>query len=96
MPQAESEMGHVTVYKQAILICINNANYLLSCTYLLLCAYLSNMEDLETALISSLPQAGFYISDFITEEEEEYLLHKVPPSSLPNQMILYSVLYTLY
>ena len=54
------------------------------------------MEDLETARISSLPQAGFYISDFITEEEEEYLLHKVPPSSLPNQMILYSVLYTLY
>lgn len=33
--------------------------------------------DLEAARITSLPQDAFYIADFITEAEEELLLHKV-------------------
>lgn len=33
--------------------------------------------DLEAARISSLPEDAFYIPDFITEDEEELLLHKV-------------------
>lgn len=65
---------------------------LVTCTYLVLCTYLSNMDNLERARISSLPQAGFYISDFITEEEEEYLLHKVLPSSLASKMIYNTLL----
>lgn len=32
--------------------------------------------NLETARIKSLPHEGFYISDFITEDEEDYLLQK--------------------
>lgn len=33
--------------------------------------------DLEKARITSLPEDAFYISDFITEDEEEALLQKV-------------------
>lgn len=81
VPQAETKMGHVTVYKQHTYLysSINNANHsVFTYTYLLLlCTYSVNMDDLETARISSLPQAGFYIADFITQEEEAYLLHKV-------------------
>lgn len=36
--------------------------------------------DLEAARITSLPGEAFYIADFISEDEEEYLLHKVRPS----------------
>ena len=82
VPQAEGKMRHVTVYKQHTYLysSINNANrsvFIYTYLLLLLCTCSLNMEDLETARISSLPQAGFYISDFITEEEEAYLLHKV-------------------
>lgn len=34
-------------------------------------------SDLEAARITSLPEDAFYIPDFITEDEENYLLHKV-------------------
>jgi alkylated DNA repair protein alkB family protein 6 len=34
-------------------------------------------HDLETARITSLPGEAFYIADFISEDEEEYLLQKV-------------------
>jgi len=33
--------------------------------------------DLENARIASLPGTGFYIADFITEDEEESLIQKV-------------------
>lgn len=33
--------------------------------------------DLEAARITSLPQTGYYVSDFITEDEENILLQKV-------------------
>lgn len=33
--------------------------------------------DLEAARITSLPDGAFYISDFISEDEEEWLLQKV-------------------
>lgn len=33
--------------------------------------------DLEAARISSLPEDAFYIPDFITDDGEELLLHKV-------------------
>lgn len=33
--------------------------------------------DLEAARITSLPREAFYIADFISEREEEYLLQKV-------------------
>lgn len=33
--------------------------------------------DLEAARITSLPDDAFYISDFIAEDEEEWLLQKV-------------------
>lgn len=33
--------------------------------------------DLQKARIHALPQEGFYISDFIKEDEEEFLLQKV-------------------
>lgn len=37
--------------------------------------------DLESARIKSLPDDGFYIANFISEDEEEFLLRKV--SELP-------------
>lgn len=33
--------------------------------------------DLEAARITALPEDAFYISDFITEDEERWLLQKV-------------------
>lgn len=33
--------------------------------------------DLEAARITALPEDAFYISDFITEDEEDWLLQKV-------------------
>lgn len=33
--------------------------------------------DIETARITALPEDAFYISDFITEDEESWLLQKV-------------------
>ncbi|KAJ5408676.1 hypothetical protein N7509_002559 [Penicillium cosmopolitanum] len=39
--------------------------------------------DLETARITSLPGEAFYIADFISEDEEEYLLQKVAAAPLP-------------
>lgn len=33
--------------------------------------------DLQKARIHALPQEGFYISNFITDDEEEFLLQKV-------------------
>ena len=36
--------------------------------------------DLETARITALPEDAFYISDFITEDEEDWLLQKVSAS----------------
>lgn len=33
--------------------------------------------DLEAARITSLPQTGYYVSDFITEDEENLFLQKV-------------------
>lgn len=33
--------------------------------------------DLETARITSLPSDAFYISDFVSEDEETWLLQKV-------------------
>lgn len=33
--------------------------------------------DLEAARITSLPADAFYISDFVSEDEEEWLLQKV-------------------
>lgn len=37
-------------------------------------------SDLEEAKIASLPEAFYYIADFITEEEERMLLDKVRAS----------------
>ncbi|KGO47237.1 Oxoglutarate/iron-dependent dioxygenase [Penicillium expansum] len=39
--------------------------------------------DLEAARITTLPEDAFYISDFITEDEEEWLLQKVKSAPLP-------------
>ncbi|RJE19371.1 hypothetical protein PHISCL_08287 [Aspergillus sclerotialis] len=39
--------------------------------------------DLEAARINSLPEDAFYISDFITEDEEELLLQKIQTAPLP-------------
>ncbi|KAJ5625564.1 hypothetical protein N7510_001873 [Penicillium lagena] len=39
--------------------------------------------NLETARISALPDDAFYISDFITEEEETRLLQKISSAPLP-------------
>lgn len=33
--------------------------------------------DMEAARVHALPEEGFYISDFITEDEEDLLLQKV-------------------
>jgi alkylated DNA repair protein alkB family protein 6 len=33
--------------------------------------------SLEASRITTLPPAAYYIADFITEEEEEAILHKV-------------------
>jgi len=38
---------------------------------------MSDIIDLKTARIASLPGTGFYIADFITEDEEDVLLTKV-------------------
>lgn len=39
--------------------------------------------DLEAVRISSLPADAFYISDFISEDEEEWLLQKVGHRGVP-------------
>lgn len=39
--------------------------------------------NLEAARIHSLPHEGFYISDFITEDEEDFLLQKVTSAPRP-------------
>ncbi|KAL2271650.1 hypothetical protein VTJ83DRAFT_1021 [Remersonia thermophila] len=39
-------------------------------------------SSLEAVRIASLPRAAYYIADFITEEEEEAILHKTWPSDL--------------
>ncbi|KAJ5616016.1 hypothetical protein N7537_001130 [Penicillium hordei] len=39
--------------------------------------------DLEAARITALPEDAFYISDFITEDEEGWLLQKVKSAPLP-------------
>ncbi|CAG8878369.1 unnamed protein product [Penicillium nalgiovense] len=39
--------------------------------------------DLEAARITALPEDAFYISDFITEDEEDWLLRKVKSAPLP-------------
>ncbi|KUM64160.1 hypothetical protein ACN42_g2908 [Penicillium freii] len=39
--------------------------------------------DLEAARITALPEDAFYISDFITEDEEDCLLQKVKSAPLP-------------
>ncbi|RMJ21188.1 hypothetical protein PHISP_07939 [Aspergillus sp. HF37] len=39
--------------------------------------------DLEAVRITSLPEDAFYIADFITEAEEELLLHKILSAPLP-------------
>ncbi|EAW08192.1 uncharacterized protein ACLA_029200 [Aspergillus clavatus NRRL 1] len=39
--------------------------------------------NLEAARITSLPEDAFYIADFITEDEEELLLHKITTAPLP-------------
>ncbi|KAJ5468407.1 hypothetical protein N7475_006159 [Penicillium sp. IBT 31633x] len=39
--------------------------------------------DLEAARITALPEDAFYISDFITEDEERWLLQKVTSAPLP-------------
>ncbi|OQE30606.1 hypothetical protein PENFLA_c003G07924 [Penicillium flavigenum] len=39
--------------------------------------------DLEAARITALPEDAFYISDFITEDEEDWLLQKVKSAPLP-------------
>ncbi|PWY73932.1 hypothetical protein BO83DRAFT_437004 [Aspergillus eucalypticola CBS 122712] len=39
--------------------------------------------DLESARIKSLPDDGFYIADFISEDEEEFLLRKITTAPLP-------------
>lgn len=37
--------------------------------------------DLEKSRIIALPEDAFYISDFITEDEEDWLLQKVSDSA---------------
>ncbi|KAJ5163436.1 uncharacterized protein N7500_005266 [Penicillium coprophilum] len=39
--------------------------------------------DLEAVRITALPEDAFYISDFITEDEEDWLLQKVKSAPLP-------------
>ncbi|XHF97913.1 hypothetical protein AWENTII_001488 [Aspergillus wentii] len=40
-------------------------------------------SGLEAARIKSLPEDAYYISDFLTEEEEGFLLHKITSAPLP-------------
>lgn len=47
--------------------------------------------DLEAARITSLPDDAFYISDFISEDEEEWLLQKV--SYTPGRCLRLSSMY---
>ena len=39
-------------------------------------------ETMQSALIPQLPASGYYIPNFISQEEEAYLLHKVIPLTL--------------
>lgn len=43
--------------------------------------------SLEDARIKHLPHAAFYIPDFITEEEEQLLLNKVPSKLIPSRFL---------
>lgn len=47
---------------------------------------------LQEALITGLPTSGYYIPNFVTSEEETYLLHKVIRQS---HVTLHALIYTI-